>query len=33
MKFHQLQESSKLFEQENYNHQTMSFKMNYEYAV
>ena len=32
MTFHQLQESSKLFKQENYNHKTMSFKLNYKCA-
>ena len=32
MMFHQLQESSKLFEQENYNHKTMSFKVNYKFT-
>ena len=32
MTFHQLQESCKLFKQENYDHKTMSFKMNYKSA-
>ena len=32
MTFHRLQESSKLFKRENYNHKTMSFKMDYKNA-